>query len=39
MDLAPFVGRARGIEDPFGDSGFTGIDVGEDAQVADVGQR
>lgn len=38
MDLAPLVGGAGEVEDPFGDGGLAGIDVGEDAQIANAGQ-
>lgn len=39
VDLAALVGGAGQVEDPFGDGGLARVDVGEDAQVADGGQR
>ncbi|CAM5674005.1 hypothetical protein SVIOM342S_01395 [Streptomyces violaceorubidus] len=39
VDLAPLVGGSGGVEDPLGDGGLAGVDVGEDAQVADGGER
>jgi hypothetical protein len=33
------VDDAGGVEDAFGDGGLARVDVGEDAQVADGGQR
>jgi hypothetical protein len=39
VDLTAFVGGSRRIEDPFGEGGLTRVDVGEDAEVADGGQR
>lgn len=39
MDLASLVGGAGEVEDPFGEGGLAGIDVGEDAQIANGGQR
>lgn len=38
VHLAPLVGGAGDVEDPFGDGGLAGVDMGEDAQVADVVQ-
>jgi hypothetical protein len=38
MDLATFVGRSGDIKNPFGDSGFARVDVGENAQIPDGGQ-
>ena len=39
MDFAALVGGSGDIQDPFGDGGLAGVDVGEDAQVADAAQR
>ncbi len=38
VHLAPLVGGARRIQDPLGDGGLAGVDVGEDAEVADGGE-
>ncbi|GAA3097734.1 hypothetical protein GCM10017687_05760 [Streptomyces echinatus] len=38
VHLAPLVGGARRVQDPLGDGGLAGVDVGEDAEVADGGE-
>ncbi len=37
MDLAELVGLAGVVEDALGHGGLAGVDVGHDADVADVG--
>lgn len=39
VDLTTLVGGPGEVQDPLGDGGLAGVDVGEDAQVADGGQR
>ncbi len=39
VDLAALVRGSGGEQDPFGDGGLAGVDVGEDAEVADDGER
>jgi hypothetical protein len=38
VDLAPLVGGPGGVQDPLGDGGLAGVDMGEDAEVADDGE-
>ena len=38
MDFAALVGDSGDVQDPFGDGGLAGVDMGEDAQVADAAQ-
>jgi hypothetical protein len=38
VDLAALVRGPGGVQEPLGDGGLAGVDVGEDAQVADGGQ-
>lgn len=38
VDLAALVGGPGGVEDPLGDGGLPGVDVGEDAEIADGGR-
>ena len=36
LALATLVGGAGGVQDPFGQGGLAGIDVGQDAEIADT---
>jgi hypothetical protein len=39
MDLTALVSGAGEIQDPLGDGGLAGIDMGENAEIAHAGQR
>lgn len=39
MNLTTLVGGSGDVQDPLGDGGLPGVDVGEDAQIANGGER